>query len=277
MSGVIRVSEVIMCHLDRALANEDWHEIFSHSYVEYLGIICSDHLPILATIETKYPTIGNNSGLIRDGWDVMVLWRAYPRDGMQLQMVWELMLLAKSVNVSWKYLGGRKINLYLGGNKFQNLQKVLEEMQNDDNRTHDELVEITRKLKKTYKDEETFWRQKSRVAWLKEGDHNTKFFHAKTKQRRAENRIIGLWNEYDDWIMEDKEIVRVASNYFKELFSSSNPNSVDEVWRDIPSKITMRMNETLTAKATEEEVHMALFKMHPKKAPGPDGMTTLFC
>lgn len=36
------------------------------------------------------------------------------------------------------------------------------------------------------------------------------------------------------------------------------------------------MNERLIATATEEEVWKALFMMHPKKTPGPDGLTALF-
>ncbi|XP_056850727.1 uncharacterized protein LOC130500048 [Raphanus sativus] len=36
------------------------------------------------------------------------------------------------------------------------------------------------------------------------------------------------------------------------------------------------MNESLTAPVTEWEVKLALFAMHPEKAPGPDGMTALF-
>ena len=36
------------------------------------------------------------------------------------------------------------------------------------------------------------------------------------------------------------------------------------------------MNQNLLRLATEDEVKEALFMMHPKKAPGPDGMTTPF-
>jgi hypothetical protein len=31
--------------------------------------------------------------------------------------------------------------------------------------------------------EEIFWRQRSRVAWLKEGDRNTKFYHILKEER----------------------------------------------------------------------------------------------
>ena len=35
--------------------------------------------------------------------------------------------------------------------------------------------------------EETSWRQKSRVVWLKEGDNNTNFFHKMVNSNRRRN------------------------------------------------------------------------------------------
>lgn len=48
-----RSSPIIRCRLDRMVANEEWHAVFTHSTLEYLGMIRSDHRPIVATILEK--------------------------------------------------------------------------------------------------------------------------------------------------------------------------------------------------------------------------------
>lgn len=40
--------------------------------------------------------------------------------------------------------------------------------------------------------EESLWRQKSRISWLKEGEQNTRFFHQSVLIRRRRNRILRL-------------------------------------------------------------------------------------
>ncbi|KAJ6433927.1 hypothetical protein OIU84_017603 [Salix udensis] len=44
-------------------------------------------------------------------------------------------------------------------------------------------------------DEECFFRQRSRVQWLKLGDKNTAFFHRSVMHRRARNQIHSLRSE----------------------------------------------------------------------------------
>lgn len=50
-------------------------------------------------------------------------------------------------------------------------------------------------LDEVYKQEEDFWWKKSRISWLREGDKNTKFFHAATAERRKRNRIELIQND----------------------------------------------------------------------------------
>ena len=73
--------------------------------------------------------------------------------------------------------------------KIKDLQQALEEVQTDNNRSQEDILDASRKLQDAYKDEEEYWHQKSRNMWYSSGDLNTKFYHALTKQRRVRNNI----------------------------------------------------------------------------------------
>lgn len=48
------------------------------------------------------------------------------------------------------------------------------------------------KLRRLIRHDEIKWKQCSRNKWLKEGDHNTSFFHAAASARRRVNRIFAI-------------------------------------------------------------------------------------
>ena len=39
------------------------------------------------------------------------------------------------------------------------------------------------------------WQERSHIQWLKNGDHNTKFFHGTATQRKRRNFLMGLRDE----------------------------------------------------------------------------------
>lgn len=112
--------------------------------------------------------------------------------------------------------------------------------------------------------------------WLREGDKNTKLFHALTKQRRARNKITQLLDADGNLVEDEEGLVVIATSYFSQIFESSNPEDIEEALSEVPMTITGSMNDSLTAPVSKWEVKLALFAMHPDKAPRPNEMTALF-
>jgi hypothetical protein len=52
--------------------------------------------------------------------------------------------------------------------------------------------EIEKEMNCLLEREEIYWKQRSRIEWLKEGDKNTKFFHASATCRMHHNSIPSL-------------------------------------------------------------------------------------
>jgi len=67
--------------------------------------------------------------------------------------------------------------------------------------------------------EEMMERQHSRVEWLREGDRNTGYFQAKAKARARTNRIRTLRSEDGTVYTTQKDLQRLASNFYQQLFT----------------------------------------------------------
>jgi hypothetical protein len=124
--------------------------------------------------------------------------------------------------------------------------------------------------------EEMLWLQRSRVAWLREGDRNTKFFHQPAAWRARKNRIRKLRRGDGVWVHDMNEMIGMVNDYFKTLYDKDdnvNPQVVSSLFE---ACITSDMNDELCKPFTDEEIGNALFQIGPLKAPGLDGFPTRF-
>jgi hypothetical protein len=124
--------------------------------------------------------------------------------------------------------------------------------------------------------EEMLWLQRSRIAWLREGDRNTKFFHQKSKWRARRNKVTKL-RDVDGVIKTvPSEMERMSVSFFKSLYTR-DPSVNGEVISNLTSElIDDDMNVKLCMEFTDVEISDALFQIGPLKAPGPDGFPARF-
>ncbi|XP_024010299.1 uncharacterized protein LOC112085326 [Eutrema salsugineum] len=271
-----RRSGKVKCRLDRALGNEEWMSKFSHSSVEYMKLWGSDHRLVLAMIKInnirrKKSFRFDKKWIGKPGFKETVVSGWGPFDEFSRRDFHQKVTQCRKNISIWK-----KSNPSNSERMIEELKNQLDLAQDDENTTLEEIEEIRRKLCVALREEEMFWQQKSREKWHKDGDKNTKFFHALTKQRRARNRIVALKDSNGHLVENARGIERVALQYFQKLFSSSIPSDLEDSLRFITEKVSDNDNEFLLKDPSENEIKDALFDINPDKAPGPDGMTSKF-
>lgn len=132
-----------------------------------------------------------------------------------------------------------------------------------------ELDEVLRR-------EEIFWKQKSRVKWLDDGECSTQFFHLLTIIRRRRNAIDFIKQPDGSWSLDPEEINQTFISEFVALFTSTNsvfPNDLEGL---IAPVVSTDDNTSLCAIPDEDEIRKVLFSIGSTKAPGPDGLAALF-
>ena len=111
--------------------------------------------------------------------------------------------------------------------------------------------------------------------WLKEGDSNTRFFHATASTRKKKNEITGLITDKGDWVQTNEDIQRVVADYFHDLYSNS-PCKYDEVLDCVDIRVMRDENIALLLPFSKEEFKEAIMQTHPDKLLGPDGFNPSF-
>lgn len=91
----------------------------------------------------------------------------------------------------------------------------------------------------------TYWHTRSRANELRDGDHNTSYFHHKASHRRHVNGIKGLLDENDNWRSSKEELETIVTKYFTTLFASDAPHGFDDAMVGIDRLVTDEMRESV--------------------------------
>ncbi|XP_074364595.1 uncharacterized protein LOC141705594 [Apium graveolens] len=212
--------------LDRAFATEGWWQKFPLGTLELRHAIVSDHEPI----ELKLMDTLMSRKHFRFRFENS--WLKEPSLKLKLKLISVSSFMSK-----W----GR--NFY---HKFRDKVKRQKEILNALKDREDEegiksYFEEREKLNEFLEHEESYWKQRAKIFWLKEGDTNS----------------------------------RLVKKYFEGVFTEVNNSTIPGDSTETPV-ITEEQNRILTAEVGFEEFTCALKQMHPDKASGPDGYSPAF-
>jgi len=159
--------------------------------------------------------------------------------------------------------------------EIKSVQDLLDVVQTDALLRKEE--ELIKELDVVIEQEEVIWFQKSREKWVLDGDRNTKYFHTSTIIRRRRNRAEMLKNDSGVWISDPQELEKLATAYYKRLYSMED---VDQEVEMLPpggfARLTEREVAELTKPFSAVEVEASVRGMGKLKAPGPDGYQPIF-
>lgn len=134
---------------------------------------------------------------------------------------------------------------------------------------------LTKEYLRVLHEQEVYWLQRSRIAWIHAGDRNTKFSHHKVSARHHSNIIYGIFNENGMWCFSLLDIPLTLFQYFSNLFIEKPTFFMN--WLDFPVKVLLEsFIERLCKLPDEVEIYQAIQDMAAWKSPRPDGVPAGF-
>lgn len=191
--------ELVWVKLDRFLVNTAWMECFPKVSQNSLPRMGSDHMPIRLEV-------GQNYSIPRP-FRFEIVWDSTKGFKELIQQWWgNGDLLGCGAYIMAKKLSRLKMNLKhwakfcFGSIKLRKLA-LLNVLDVLDQAKEDRYLSLTKwsyeqllleRLTEIRNQEKIYWRQRSWLQWLKEGDDNTKFFHAVANGRKNKNFIPSI-------------------------------------------------------------------------------------
>ncbi|CAM8915205.1 unnamed protein product [Rhodiola kirilowii] len=273
-------ADEVKARLDRVVANVEWRSKFPKAAVKHVFANSSDHVPVVLYVD------GWNMGKRGSVRRFEPMWLRHREFKDEVRDSWINqpggLQLKEKLSACMSHLS--QWNGLVFGKMKDKIKKIKEEIQHIRVSVRSEEsvrreAKLSEELDEWLEREELYWRQRSRAEWLKNGDRNTAYFHAKASQRKRRNHIEKLKNNSGELCYSESDITDIVTHYFTDIFQSQ-VNYCADWWNNefvaVPKLITNEMNEMLSAPFTEIEVRRALFQMHPTKAPGLDGFPALF-
>ncbi|XP_057873532.2 uncharacterized protein LOC131079567 [Cryptomeria japonica] len=163
------------------------------------------------------------------------------------------------------------------GARLEHLQNIMA-ISNPPDPILKEEEDCCKSWKDTLSRKEVYWKQRSKIQWLKEGDKNYAFFHRSASIHKKRNYIKSIKDETGQEISKDSLLGQSVVDFFTRLYADGGRDSPlqDCLVSKLPMAINEDGNRQLLAPISTDDVHRVVFAMGAYKAPGSDGFPPAF-
>ena len=121
------------------------------------------------------------------------------------------------------------------------------------------------------------WMQRSRVAWLREGDRNTKYFHRQATWHCKKNKISGLKRADGSWTENEEETGHMATEFFQKLYTQEDNTDPSELLELFSVRVDEEMNTKLCAPFSERRLARHCSRSARLRTLGLTDFRPVFC
>ncbi|XP_057779485.1 uncharacterized protein LOC130998068 [Salvia miltiorrhiza] len=271
--------------LDRALFSTSFANLWGTINTHALPRATSDHSPIVLQCRFAAPPT-------KRSFKFLNMWTSHPNFLDAVADSWNMGVDVRcpmlSVMLKLKRLKGvlRCWNKSVFGNvdsaiaqtqhDLSDIQATIADLGYNDSR-FDAEVSCEAKLNRFLSQKNSLLQQKSRIAWLMDGDKNTSFFHNMLKFRK-DKLHIGHLRIGNDIVYDSKLIEQHIIGHFSSLFTNTTSDVVDlaALEANVDLVITEEQNKGLVSIPDDTEITAAVFSLDGNSSPGPDGFSGLF-
>uniref|UniRef100_A0A803QGZ6 Reverse transcriptase domain-containing protein n=1 Tax=Cannabis sativa TaxID=3483 RepID=A0A803QGZ6_CANSA len=284
-------NKTIRERLDWAVASDSWGDVFPEHSLHHLGFYGYDHR-VLKLVLTP-PSSKVTSTPIRARFRFENVWLEDSDFYRIVESAWREGLNSLSTGGGFhSFLAQQnhcvsvlqdwaKTNNHSTQSRIKFLMQEINYLQNKDMLSREDnstLTQLQSRLDSLLYKDEIYWKQRTRVRWLKAGDRNTKFFHRHASSRRKSNRIKYLKDDEGAVVNTSEGIVELVISYFSTLFSSEGCDleAAAFVFESLGPGLDDPEVSFLAQEFTAEEVRKAIFQISGDKAVGLDGINAYF-
>ncbi|OAP12460.1 hypothetical protein AXX17_AT1G39630 [Arabidopsis thaliana] len=277
----------IIRKLDRAIANGDWFSSFPSAIAVFELSGVSDHSPCIIILK-------NLPKRSKKCFRYFSFLSTHPTFLVSLTVAWEEQIPVGShmFSLGEHLKAAKKCCKLLNRQGFGNIQhktkEALDSLESIQSQLltnpSDSLFRVEHVARKKWNffaaALESFYRQKSRIKWLQDGDANTRFFHKVILANQAKNLIKFLRMDDDVKVENVTQVKEMIVAYYTHLLGFDSdiltPDSVQRIKDIHPFRCNDTLASRLSALPSDEEITAAVFAMPRNKAPGPDSFTAEF-